>query len=261
VTGSYLFNAFNQRVQKVVGGTTTQFVYDEAGHLLEEANASGVVQREYIWLGNMPAAVVDDTGSSPVLYFIHADQIGTPQKITDGSLNIVWDGVFDPFGNVATASSLSLTNLRFPGQYFDSETSLNQNWNRDYDPTTGRYIQRDPLGLFGGTNTYAYVDNNPISFTDPMGLAAWWVGGQSLLPGTVRPHPDIPGGPWTPAGRGQLPGSFYGPSNLLGESCCVLKSLQKRLTGLLVRSDTGRQSGPVSPGNGISKAFLVPRPR
>jgi uncharacterized protein RhaS with RHS repeats len=98
VTGSYLFNAFNQRVQKAVGGSTTQFIYDETGHPVEEANASGVVQKEYIWLEDMPVAVVDDTGSSPVLYFIHTDQIGTPQKITDGSLNIVWDGVFDPFG-------------------------------------------------------------------------------------------------------------------------------------------------------------------
>jgi len=113
---------------------------------------------------------MDDTGSSPVLYFIHTDQIGTPQKITDGSLNIVWDGVFDPFGNQATGSSLSLTNLRFPGQYFDGESGLNQNWRRDYDPTTGRYIQSDPLGLFGGTNTYAYVGGNPTGRTDSAGL-------------------------------------------------------------------------------------------
>ena len=107
-SGSYLFNAFAQRVQKVVSSVTIQFVHDEAGHLIAGADGSGPVQREYIWLDDMPVAMVDDTGVSPVLYYIHTDQIGTPQKITDGSLAVVWDGVADPFGNPATGSSVAL---------------------------------------------------------------------------------------------------------------------------------------------------------
>ena len=60
--GSYLYNAFEQRVQKVAGGVTTQFVFDRFGHLLEEANGSGALQQEYIWLDDLPVAMVDDTG-------------------------------------------------------------------------------------------------------------------------------------------------------------------------------------------------------
>jgi RHS repeat-associated protein len=62
-------------------------------------------------------------------------------------------------------------NLRYPGQYFDGETGLNYNYQRDgYDSQVGRYTQFDPLGLGGGMNGFSYVDNNPVQGVDPLGL-------------------------------------------------------------------------------------------
>jgi RHS repeat-associated protein len=60
---------------------------------------------------------------------------------------------------------------------FDGQVGLHQNYIRDFDPATGRYVESDPVGLRGGLDTYAYVLDNPLTWSDPLGLAPWdWDG-------------------------------------------------------------------------------------
>jgi len=56
------------------------------------------------------------------------------------------------------------------GQYFDAESNLFYNWNRYYNPATGRYISSDPIGLEGGINTFLYAAASPVMMIDPEGL-------------------------------------------------------------------------------------------
>jgi RHS repeat-associated protein len=113
------------------------------------------------------------------LYFIHTDHLGTPRLIADQAKKTIWrwDNQ-EPFGQTGLqedpdADGKTFTfNLRFAGQYYDQESGLHYNRNRDYDPATGRYVQADPIGLSGGISLYGYVSGNPLRFVDPLGLAA-----------------------------------------------------------------------------------------
>jgi RHS repeat-associated protein len=175
-------------------------VFDQAGRLLAEHDgATGAVLREYVWLDDMPVAMIDSTSASPATYFIHTGQIEEPLVMTDGSQTKVWDAYVEPFGSATVFGTPSAgLDLRLPGQFTQAETgALSQNWNRDYDTSLGRYIEADPIGLAGGQNVYGYGD--PLDDVDPLGLQAFkfygnwggpgWANGEWRSEGNTLPSP------------------------------------------------------------------------
>jgi RHS repeat-associated protein len=151
---------------------TTHYVYDLQGRLIAEASDSGQTVREYVWLDDLPLAVIADVDTaSPQLWFVHADHLDRPVTMTDGAKAVVWDAVYRPFGEAQSITGSAANNLRFPGQYFLIESGLHYNWHRHYDPTIGRYLQADPLGFVYGPNLYAYLQSRPTMGVDSEGQA------------------------------------------------------------------------------------------
>jgi RHS repeat-associated protein len=201
---TYGYNALEQlttRTTSAVGGPTGQvaYIYDLEGHLIAEATAStGATTRDYIWMAandNNPIDLPLAVAEAATLYQVHTDHLGRPIRMTDSTKATVWQATYKPFGEVQTTSGTKANNLRFPGQYFQIETSYAYNWHRHYDPISGRYTQPDPLRFVDGPSMYAYAGNSPFVLTDRSGLA-----------GTPRPPYPLTGkgssGKWIDCGGG-----------------------------------------------------------
>ena len=166
----FFYDPQNQRFSKTVGSDATYYVYSN-GKLLGEYDDSGALLVEYVYLNGRPLAQVVQGVSTEEITYFHVDHQGTPRVGTDSTGASVWTWSYlgNAFGDIAPTGTATV-NLRFAGQYYDSESELFYNWNRYYDPATGRYVSSDPIGLAGGLNTFAYAGANPALYTDPEGL-------------------------------------------------------------------------------------------
>jgi RHS repeat-associated protein len=183
----YAYDAFGHRVEKIGSATgTTFYQYDASGRLLEETDGQGNPQVDYVYLNGLPIATIQP--SNQKIYFLHDDRLGTPQIATDSTQAVTWSTTYQPFGQIATPPVVVVQDLRLPGQEAEVETGFYHNGFRDYVPAWGRYAESDPIGLAGGTNTYAYVGGNPLRYIDPLGLC------NVSTTGDVAPHDNSLGG-------------------------------------------------------------------
>lgn len=145
----YTYNGAGQRIKKVTQSGTRIFHYDLKGHLIAETDEDGEMIAEYIYLGDQLLAMITKPSETEIVSYFHNDHLGTPQVLTNDSQNIVWNAAYTPFGGVDISVQTVENPFRLPGQYYDQETGLHYNYFRYYNPTTGRYITPDPIGLEG----------------------------------------------------------------------------------------------------------------
>lgn len=179
---SYYYDGFRQRTRKVTtaaapqGAQTIIYIHDQWGKIIGEFTETGTPLRSYIWADGRLIAQIEEQPPRKIYYFM-VDHLNTPRVILDEAGKVVWRWESDAFGNTLPDEDpdkdgvKTTTNLRFGGDmYYDQESGLFYNWNRYYDPSTGRYTQPDPIGMWGGTNPYTYAQSNPLRWTDPYGL-------------------------------------------------------------------------------------------
>ena len=193
------YNARGEREEKSLtnGMTVQRFIYDEAGRLIQTGNVPPIgltrtlkPEQRLLWLDDQLVGVkmmkVESNAYAGELLYAHTDHLGTPRALSRPSANnsTVWrwpletsafgqhPAQTDPDGD----GQVLTFNLRYPGQYFDSESGLHYNYFRDYEAATGRYIESDPIGLRGGINTYAYASVSPLLYSDSRGETAAAVG-------------------------------------------------------------------------------------
>ena len=106
--------------------------------------------------------------------YFHCDQIGVPREMTDSQGKLIWKGRYDAWGQLIHDSNRHAQGtmhqpFRLQNQYFDQETGLHYNFLRYYEPTLGRFITQDPIGLMGGMNLYRF-EGTVQNQIDPLGL-------------------------------------------------------------------------------------------
>jgi RHS repeat-associated protein len=144
---------------------STTFLYDGANVVLDRNSDSSSV--EYLNGPGIDNKLRQKSASTGSLHFM-SDHLGSTIALTSETGGLVERQQYEPFGQT---SSSQLTRYGFTGRERDNATGLMYYRARWYDPQIGRFMSEDPIGLEGGLNFYAYVQDNPVNLVDPFGLA------------------------------------------------------------------------------------------
>ena len=108
--------------------------------------------------------------AGPTTYRLLSDLRGSVRLVVDVATGAIAQRLdYDTFGNVIADSNPGFQPFGFSGGLYDPDTGVVLFGDRSYDPSSGRFISRDPLGLRGGTEPYTYANGDPINAVDPTG--------------------------------------------------------------------------------------------
>jgi RHS repeat-associated protein len=168
----YIYNGLGQRVGKIDTGVQTNYLIDPNGILpqvLSETDASNNLLAFYVYDG---AGLVAKITPGNQYYFYHYDSLGSTIAITDNAGQVVNTYCYSPEGLVGAQETI-LNPFTYVGRFgvMAEGNGLYYMRARYYDPETGIFISKDPIGYLGGLNLFTYVGGNPLNRIDPLGLA------------------------------------------------------------------------------------------
>ena len=172
------FDAFGRAVEQDRSGSYTQVVYAPNGQKFAFMNGTTLIKYIDPMVAGMAAVQNGPNGNPPNSgYFQHADWLGSSRWGHDDGGNVIYDRAYAPFGEPYAELNGTTTNRDFTGQTEDTTPGLYDFLFRQQSQSQGRWLVPDPAGLAAVDitnpqtwNRYAYVANNPLSNTDPLGL-------------------------------------------------------------------------------------------
>ena len=178
IVSAYSYNGLGDRVLRCVGDECSREIPDYGNGLkntLMEKMSEGVVQRYYLWgvglIGHVD--VNPDTGKETVVYY-HGNEVGSTLALTDEEGQVTDTYAYTPYGEVSNHEGQTETSYMYNGGLGvrHEGDGIYHMKARYYSARLKRFLSRDPLGLDGEHNLYAFADGNPVSFMDPFGLCA-----------------------------------------------------------------------------------------
>ena len=163
LSASFQYDSFGRRISKTVNSVSTSYLYDDLNVVQELSGATPTA--------NMVTFGVDElfTRTDSAGSFNHLlDALGSTVALTDSSGAIQASYTYEPFGSTTTTGTSSNTS-QFTARESDA-AGLYYYRSRYYSPSLQRFISEDPIGIAGGINQYAYVNNDPVNLSDPGGL-------------------------------------------------------------------------------------------
>ena len=168
--------------------TDLKFIYD-GWNLIAEVSSADALVRQYMWGTDLSGSIQGAGGvgglvkiydhASSKTYFPGYDGNGNIAVLVDGDTGAAGAAYeYGPFGELIRASGTYAATcpFRFSTKYQDKETDLLYYGYRHYNPSTGRFLNRDPLEEQGGMNIMTFVENCPLDKFDVLGRAPFeWI--------------------------------------------------------------------------------------
>jgi len=172
----YTYDVLDRRTSRIENGTTNYFVYNNQ-QVVADLNGSGSMIRSYVWGAGVDNLLSFTDHTTSNTYYAIKDHQNTVIALADETGVVVESYEYDAYGNTKVFDGSGVEMLEsalgnryaFQGREIDWDTGLYYFRARWYDPGTGRWLSKDPIGIAGGLNQYVFGGNNPVNKVDPYG--------------------------------------------------------------------------------------------